>query len=47
MQKVAEGSAPDDVLEHRISDFVNFDLVQPENRLAVATGHALEKLRAG
>ena len=45
-QEIAERPAPDDVLEDRMDDAVDFDLVEPEGRLAVAARHALEKLGA-
>ena len=44
-QKIAERPAPDNVLQHRISDTVDVDLVEAESRLAVAAGHPLEQLR--
>ena len=46
-QEIAERPAPDDVLEDRTDDAVDLDFVQPEGRLAVAAGHALEQFRAG
>ena len=37
---------PDDVLEDRIDDAVDLDLVEPEGRFAVATRHPFEKFGA-
>src|SRR5208337_2660976 len=45
-QEIAERPAPDDVLEDRIDDAVDLDLVQSEGWFAVAAGHPFEKFGA-
>ena len=46
-EQTAKRLGPDDVLEDRVCDAVDLNLVEPESRLAVAARHALEQFRPG